>query len=158
MKSLGRIVKAARPAPRKPAPFKPNMPMVPSKLPAPRTNVTTGLGSKVAGASTSKPMLQGIGSLGKTVAKSMMKKVKKYAEGGLAGLAETAESLMGEVDGMANNINYGSSTPSGNNQPLGMLGMKKGGEVKASKAPKASSASKRGDGIATKGKTKGRIV
>jgi hypothetical protein len=50
------------------------MPMVPSKLPAPRTNVTTGLGSKVAGASTSKPMLQGIGSLGKTVAKSMMKK------------------------------------------------------------------------------------
>jgi hypothetical protein len=38
------------------------------------------------------------------------------------------------------------------------LMMKKGGEVKASKAPKASSASKRGDGIATKGKTKGRFV
>jgi hypothetical protein len=38
------------------------------------------------------------------------------------------------------------------------FGMKKGGEVKASKAPKASSASKRGDGIATKGKTKGRFV
>jgi hypothetical protein len=37
-------------------------------------------------------------------------------------------------------------------------GMKKGGSVKASKAPKASSASKRGDGIATKGKTKGRFV
>jgi hypothetical protein len=36
--------------------------------------------------------------------------------------------------------------------------MKKGGEVKASKAPKASSASKRADGIATKGKTKGRMV
>jgi hypothetical protein len=39
--------------------------------------------------------------------------------------------------------------------------MKKGGEVKASKAskaPKASSASKRGDGIAIKGKTKGRFV
>jgi hypothetical protein len=36
--------------------------------------------------------------------------------------------------------------------------MKKGGEVKASKATKASSASKRGDGIATKGKTKGRMV
>jgi hypothetical protein len=36
--------------------------------------------------------------------------------------------------------------------------MKKGGSVKASKAPKASSASKRGDGIATKGKTKGRMV
>jgi len=80
-----------------------------------------------------------------------MKKAKKYAEGGLAGLAETANSLMGEVDNMANNINYGSSTPSGNNQPLGMLGMKKGGSVKLS-------ASKRGDGVAIKGKTKGRFV
>jgi hypothetical protein len=42
-----------------------------------------------------------------------------------------------------------------------LQGMKKGGEVKASKAskaPKASSASKRGDGIAIKGKTKGRFV
>jgi len=38
------------------------------------------------------------------------------------------------------------------------MGMKKGGEVKASKATKASSASKRGDGIATKGKTKGSMV
>jgi len=81
----------------------------------------------------------------------MNKKVKKYAEGGLAGLAETANSLMGEVDNMANNINYGSSTPSGNNQPLGMLGMKKGGVVK-------SSASKRADGIALRGKTRGRMV
>jgi hypothetical protein len=36
--------------------------------------------------------------------------------------------------------------------------MKKGGEVKTSKTAKASSASKRGDGIATKGKTKGRFV
>jgi len=54
--------------------FKPNMPMVPSKLPAPRTNVTTGSSSKVAGASTSKPMLKRIGSVANTVAKSMMKK------------------------------------------------------------------------------------
>ena len=146
---------------------------------------------------------------------TMKKKPKKYADGGLAGIAKNAQSLMGDVDSMANTINYGSSTPSGNNQPLGMLGiagggnplgqrppgsglqatpptglgmqragnplddlrhagnivntggpsanparsmMKKGGEVKASKAPKASSASKRGDGIAMKGKTKGRIV
>ena len=37
------------------------------------------------------------------------------------------------------------------------LGMKKGGAVKSSK-PKASSASKRGDGIAQRGKTKGRMV
>jgi len=41
-----------------------------------------------------------------------------------------------------------------------IFGMKKGGKVKAAKAsaPKASSASKRGDGIAIKGKTKGRFV
>lgn len=39
------------------------------------------------------------------------------------------------------------------------LPFKKGGSVKAKKAaPKASSASKRGDGIASKGKTKGRFV
>lgn len=82
------------------------------------------------------------------------KKPKKYAEGGLAGLAETAESLMGDVDNMANTINYGSSTPSGSNQPLGIASMsefKKGGMVK-------SSASKRADGCATKGKTRGRMV
>ena len=84
----------------------------------------------------------------------MKKKVKKYAEGGLAGLADSANALMGEVDSMANTINYGSSTPSGTNQPLGLASMssfKKGGSVK-------SSASKRGDGIAQRGKTKGRMV
>jgi hypothetical protein len=67
---------ARRPNPRvvqKPV-GKPNMPMVPSKLPAPRTNVTTGGSSKVAGASTSKPMLKRIGSLGGAIAKTMMKK------------------------------------------------------------------------------------
>jgi hypothetical protein len=35
---------------------------------------------------------------------------------------------------------------------------KKGGAVKAKSKPKASSASKRADGIATKGKTKGRMI
>ena len=84
----------------------------------------------------------------------MKKKVKKYAEGGLAGLAESAESLMGEVDNMANTINYGTTTPTGGNQPVGfaaVAGMKKGGMVK-------SSASKRADGCAQRGKTKGRMV
>jgi hypothetical protein len=83
----------------------------------------------------------------------MKKKVKKYAEGGLAGLAETAESLMGDVDNMANTINYGSSTPSiGSSKPFNpnkIGSFKKGGKV---------SASKRADGIATKGKTRGRII
>ena len=37
-------------------------------------------------------------------------------------------------------------------------GLKKGGAVKSKAKPKASSASKRADGIATKGKTRGRII
>jgi hypothetical protein len=79
----------------------------------------------------------------------MKKKVKKYAEGGLAGLAESAESLMGDVDNMANTINYGSSTPSiGNLKPFNpneVGSFKKGGRV---------SASKRADGCAIRGKTR----
>jgi hypothetical protein len=43
------------------------------------------------------------------------------------------------------------------NMPL-TSAMKKGGKVKSSKATKSSSASKRGDGIAMKGKTKGRFI
>ena len=108
------------------------------------------------------------------------KKPKKYAEGGLAGIAENAKSLMGSVDDMANSINYGSTKGSSGAQPLGLQsvlgftqptgaknvtpsmiqnyrttvkdmpqGFKKGGLV---------SASKRADGIAIKGKTKGRMV
>lgn len=49
--------------------------------------------------------------------------------------------------------------------PQRLLGMKKGGSVKASKMssvktakPSTSSASRRGDGIATKGKTRGRLL
>ena len=82
------------------------------------------------------------------------KKSKKYAEGGLAGIADSANALMGEVDNMANTINYGSSTGTPGTQPLGfeaVSGFKKGGRVK-------SSASKRADGCAQRGKTKGRMV
>lgn len=39
-----------------------------------------------------------------------------------------------------------------------LLGMKKGGAVKKASKPAASSASRRADGIASKGKTKGRMV
>jgi len=49
----------------------------------------------------------------------MKKKVKKYAGGGLSGIADTANSLIGEVDGMANTIKYGS----GGSQKLGLLNM-----------------------------------
>jgi hypothetical protein len=84
----------------------------------------------------------------------MKKKVKRFQGGGLSGIADAANSLMGEVDGMANTINYGTSTATGSSEPVGfnaVAGMKKGGVVK-------SSASKRADGIAIKGKTKGRMV
>ena len=84
----------------------------------------------------------------------MKKKVKRFQGGGLSGIAETANSLMNEVDGMANTINYGTSTTTGPNAPLGfsaVTGMKKGGTVK-------STASKRGDGCAVRGKTKGKMV
>jgi hypothetical protein len=84
----------------------------------------------------------------------MKKKVKKYAEGGLAGIAETAESLMGDVDSMADTVNYGSSTPTmGNLSPFNpneIAAFKKGGEV--------FSPSKRIDGCAIRGKTKGRMI
>ena len=79
----------------------------------------------------------------------MKKKVKKYAEGGLSGIADTATSLMNEVDGMANTINYGASNATGATEPVGfnsVTNMKKGGKV--------SSASKRADGIAIRGKTR----
>ena len=87
----------------------------------------------------------------------MKKRTKKYAEGGLAGLAENAQSLMGEVDNMASTINYGSTSPqigSAKVEPVGfnaVAGLKKGGSVK-------SSASSRGDGCAMRGKTRGRMV
>ncbi len=84
----------------------------------------------------------------------MKKKVKRFQGGGLSGIAESANELMGEVDGMANTINYGTSTATGSSEPVGfsaIAGMKKGGAVK-------SFASKRADGIAIKGKTRGRMV
>ena len=77
------------------------------------------------------------------------KTVKKYAGGGLAGLADTANSLMNEVDGMANTINYGAQNSIGSTGTVGfnaITNMKKGGKV--------SSASKRADGIAIRGKTR----
>jgi hypothetical protein len=113
----------------------------------------------------------------------MAKKTKKYADGGLTTSQQNALKRLtltgpqahdpsfydgslkmpewmygigqqGKMDGggsealnpgMALNLNTGKQTE-----------LKKGGAVKAKS--KASSASKRADGIATKGKTKGRII
>jgi len=52
----------------------------------------------------------------------MKKKVKKYAGGGLSGIADAANSLIGEVDGMANSIKYGSG--GSGQQPLGFNSQK----------------------------------
>ena len=118
----------------------------------------------------------------------MKRKVKKLAGGGLSGIAETASSLMNEVDDMSNKINYGTEQTGGVAGPVGfsaVSGLKKGGQVKAMNAGGSAgnhgqptrpgrttgmgqpmkyksggsvSASKRGDGIAQRGKTKGRMV
>ena len=76
------------------------------------------------------------------------KKPKKYAEGGLAGIADTASSMMDDVDSLAKRLNYGESGGLGKSQPVGfnaISGFKKGGKVT------------RGDGVCTKGHTKGKM-
>jgi hypothetical protein len=75
---------------------------------------------------------------------------------GFKGAFGGIDSNMLAPSGVAPGNPTGFKPPSGP-RPV-MQGMKKGGSVKASKAPKASSASKRGDGVAIKGKTKGRFV
>jgi len=88
----------------------------------------------------------------------MKAKVKRYQSGGLAGISEAAQDLMSNVDNMANTINYGEPTSSGAVQPIGfnaIAEMKKGGMVKKKKL---GGYVKAADGIATKGKTKGRFV
>ena len=56
----------------------------------------------------------------------MKKKVKKYADGGLAGIAQSAQSLMGDVNNMSKRINYGSGDFAGGSTPqLGFLDFQK---------------------------------
>ncbi len=88
----------------------------------------------------------------------MNKKIKKYAGGGLSEIADSAQSLMQNVEGMANAINYGDRGSFGPSQPVGALAvneMKKGGSVKAMKQ---GGYVKSADGCAVRGKTKGRMV
>jgi hypothetical protein len=135
-----------------------------------------------------------------------MKKTKKYAGGGLSGIAQEATSLMGAVDNASNAINTIKSG-SGGQGPMGGLGnlgflsgdisKMTGSEIQSKlgmkspetglisyrdsfgqpvvdtkpgfssamkimpafkKGGKVSSASKRADGVAIRGKTKGRMV
>lgn len=77
----------------------------------------------------------GLGIMGMLAAKK-----KKAAQAGNA-----APTMSGDVDAMM-----------GRSAQRDVSGMKKGGKVK--KMAKGGSASRRGDGIATKGKTKGKLV
>lgn len=54
----------------------------------------------------------------------MKKKVKRFQGGGLSGIADAANSLMGEVDGMANSIKYGSGAGSDLGSGLGLNSQK----------------------------------
>ena len=123
----------------------------------------------------------------------MKKKIKKYAGGGLSGIASEATSLMGAVDSAANAINSiksgsgGGQGPIGGGGSLGFLntnnptqGLRSGNpdmynqlltqqkgfasqlsglansgkSISFKKGGKVSSASKRADGIAIRGKTR----
>jgi hypothetical protein len=114
----------------------------------------------------------------------MKKKPKKYAEGGLSGIANTAQDLMSQVDSVSNSLKYGSSGgqgPIGGSGALGFLGsqfepgvmkpnyfggprpnppplanpaMAFGNASKMKKGGKVKSASARADGIAIRGKTR----
>jgi len=174
--AIGRFLKAARPAPRKPAPVKPTpvkpptniyskrpgmpaigFPAIPSPG-APRM-ISPGPTPPSGGATGSTGFKSAFGGID-----SNMLAPSGGAPGNPTGFKLPPGGLARPSTGMPP-----SSPPSGGatGNPTGIIGgtgaradfgMKKGGSVKASKATKASSASKRGDGIATKGKTKGRFV
>ncbi len=91
-------------------------------------------------------------------------KKRKFAQGGAMGGLDTVNQGSAQIGESLNTIQEGLSGSGGRNssptpnligqfdadQSLKKLGLKKGGKV--------ISASRRGDGIATKGKTKGRMV
>jgi hypothetical protein len=83
----------------------------------------------------------GLGIMGMLAAKN-----KKAAQGGMRDAGMGAPIMSGDVDAMM-----------GRSAQRDMSGMKKGGKVKKM-AKGGSTASKRADGCATKGKTKGRFV
>jgi hypothetical protein len=68
--------------------------------------------------------------------------------------------MAGKVDEMKRKVNLYNANPAMEDQirqNMNSAGMKRGGAVKMASGGMASSASKRADGIATKGKTRGRI-
>ena len=147
------VTKAAKPAPRKPAPRKP-APVTPARGSVEQNyRGVPGLVNAAAPvpATPRAPI---------SAATPMPDPTNRLQPPAGGGSNTFASSLLGA----AKNMNAGTPAP-GVMTGMGPAKarasfMKKGGKVKATKAsaPKASSASKRGDGIATKGKTKGRFV
>jgi hypothetical protein len=201
--AIGRFLKAARPAPRKPAPIKPalkkptpvNSGLVSKKDPFFKSKEYKSFQEQQRGRPATMDMYKspyfgdvGSGSFGREQDEAYRKfknipdptprmispgpTPPSRPDTGMPPTDMSRTILPGPPSGGATGssfIDSLKSAPSGGatGNPTGIIGgtgaradfgMKKGGSVKASKAPKASSASKRGDGIATKGKTKGRFV
>ena len=165
---LGRIRPAPRkPAPKKLAPVKPALkkptPVRPTPSPGlPRSpdrgNVEQNYRGIPGLVNATAPILRGRPNPGVGMPPS------SPPSGGATGSTGFKSAFGGIDSNMLAPSGGATGNPTGVKLPPGGLarpvfqGMKKGGEVKASKATKASSASKRADGIATKGKTKGRFV
>jgi hypothetical protein len=183
---LGRILKAARPAPRKPTPV--NSGLVSKKDPFFKSKEYKSFQEQQRGRPATMDMYKspyfgdvGSGSFGRAQDEAY-RKFKNIPDPTPRMISPGPTPPSGGAPGPINELRVDpfqkrgalppSPPPSGG--ATGSTGfksgfggfdsnmfsnrMKKGGSVKASKAPKASSASKRGDGIATKGKTKGRMV
>jgi hypothetical protein len=145
--ALGRFSKAARPAPRKPAPIKP--------APPSRGNVEQnyrGIPGLVNATAPIPPSVKPTPSPGLPTIPERGTGIPAYDNPRMISPGPTPPS------GGATGSTGFKSAFGGIDSNMLSNRMKKGGSVKASKAPKASSASKRGDGIAIKGKTKGRFV
>jgi hypothetical protein len=134
IKNIGRgISRSLKPAPKKP--FSP-----------PAGGLGAGFGGGAGAAPGNLPFMSDAKRAGAAPAKNPMSAIQNSIKQAVANKNQqtAVKNVAGRVSGLGGKV-------------MGAM-MKKGGEVKASKAPKASSASKRADGIATKGKTKGRIV
>jgi hypothetical protein len=149
---LGRILKAARPAPRKPAPKKPTPVKPPTNIYSKRPGmpeigfpaIPSPGAPRMISPGPTPPSGAAPGPINELRVDPFQKRgalpPSPPPSGGATGSTGFKTAFGGIDSNMLSNR------------------MKKGGLVKASKATKASSASKRGDGIATKGKTKGRFV
>ena len=112
---------------------------------------------------TSKPLM----TRGKTAAQvaEMIKNPvgREATDSEMRYVADMAEQLRGKkyartAAGAPIFTADGDAVQFGSNNPQPMYGMKKGGKVSSAKSGKTASASRRGDGIVQRGKTRGKMV